>query len=727
MAEAEVRGALRVPFDMLYAGLGDKRACAPWDGQTLGLPDAALVPVVVWRFMMTRWAATVDAAASEAALGELVAFLAASLAPLDAPPTSPAACLGALSRLALRNAEFLELPRVRAAVLQYAVRAAGSTETTLAAVRILAAVPTEYCTRASAQELLPQLWCVEDKLVRGAVPLADVAAWAQLQSVVSRLAAAYPGAAPGATFCAQHYLDALARLDVGAHDVDALLQSSAELLTTLLKRDARATTAPVLTPAGPWPCAQRMTLHAHTIVWEFAAQARPAWTASLPLPTLDALAAELNAALASVRRAADGDASVALQLRLYAAQIQLAPPAASLSASHVGAQIREAVATLCAAHAAGSMSTDAAASLAAGLLACLVALGHRVAPEVVALLFAALHAALPTAANMDSIFVRLVVAMDADRYDQMLSTIEATLERALRDDGARLLFTDLAALLHVAALLLQHAPLGASRTAGRRFSSLVLRLTPLVVQMPALTAPAVALVERMCLHQARLLRAVDAPRILALVGVALGPRTVCESVEADASAIFGGLCNTLRALVRQRKDLIRPLLPHITELLSLLLPMLSSLLRANAGQAQRRRVYAATPRWIDVLRAPLGVSDARALSRLLTELAAKTAVATGPLTKRRRTEPAGATESLAKPMSKHAVYMLVAYVRCVTQPATTIAVPLRRELEPGLFALCDMCGDFERDAALKGMLDASGQVVFKALWTEWEHQRYKGA
>jgi len=25
------------------------------------------------------------------------------------------------------------------------------------------------------------------------------------------------------------------------------------------------------------------------------------------------------------------------------------------------------------------------------------------------------------------------------------------------------------------------------------------------------------------------------------------------------------------------------------------------------------------------------------------------------------------------------------------------------------------------------MLDASGQVVFKALWTEWEHQRYKGA
>ena len=216
--------------------------------------------------MTTRWAATVDAAASETALGELVAFLAASLAPLDAPPTSPAACLGALSRLALRNAEFLELPRVRAAVLQYAVRAAGSTETTLAAVRILAAVPTEYCTRASAQELLPQLWCVEDKLVRGAVPLADVAAWAQLQSVVSRLAAAYPGAAPGATFCAQHYLDALARLDVGAHDVDALLQSSAELLTTLLKRDARATTAPVLTPAGPWPCAQRMTLHALSLI-----------------------------------------------------------------------------------------------------------------------------------------------------------------------------------------------------------------------------------------------------------------------------------------------------------------------------------------------------------------------------------------------------------------------------------------------------------------------------
>ena len=78
-------------------------------------------------------------------------------------------------------------------------------------------------------------------------------------------------------------------------------------------------------------------------------------------------------------------------------------------------------------------------------------------------------------------------------------------------------------------------------------------------------------------------------------------------------------------------------------------------------------------------------------------------------------------------MAKHAIYILVAYVRCVTQSITTIAKPLRQELQPGLLVLFELVGEHERSAALKGMLDASGQVIFKALWSDWERQRYKGA
>ena len=141
--------------------------------------------------------------------------------------------------------------------------------------------------------------------------------------------------------------------------------------------------------------------------------------------------------------------------------------------------------------------------------------------------------------------------------------------------------------------------------------------------------------------------------------------------------------------------------------------------------AIERQIHASMPCWLNMVVSPLGLDAAQALRRVLSELAGKTSVI--HVSKKAKPHTPNMNETLAKSMTKHTVYILVAYARCVTMPHTTIAPNLRQEILPGLFALCDICGDFERDAALKSMLDASAQLVFKDIWRQWDAQRYKGA
>lgn len=214
------------------------------------------------------------------------------------------------------------------------------------------------------------------------------------------------------------------------------------------------------------------------------------------------------------------------------------------------------------------------------------------------------------------------------------------------------------------------------------------------------------------------LRSQDMAGICLLLSKFLAPSQEHDTITEPR--IFHKIVGVLSALVRQRRDLVTHALPHLGLLLrGLLLCMRAR--RANLGARQTALVMHTQPRWLSAAQ-PLGAEEARVLARLLEGLTAKTSVRvpTGPAT-----APAKA-ESLAKAFAKHAAYVLKAYVDAMGMPLVVLALDVRRELLPGLFALCGMVSEHSRDALMVSALDGGGRATLKALWKEYDKQRYVG-
>jgi Urb2/Npa2 family len=200
-----------------------------------------------------------------------------------------------------------------------------------------------------------------------------------------------------------------------------------------------------------------------------------------------------------------------------------------------------------------------------------------------------------------------------------------------------------------------------------------------------------------------------------------------KSKLEDASPIFNDIVAILTTLIRQRRDLLQAFIPQLSQLLG----TLTSLLRvphAQLGGAQQRLVAEAFPSWLNPFEQSLGEADARALARLLTSITARTQ--TLALRSRKRSREGDAidrTDFLSKPFARHAMHVMVAYVRAlIASPYMFIPNNVQRALEPGLFALCDITSGHDRDAALVGLLDPAGRTLMKRIWSNWEAQRYKG-
>ena len=166
-------------------------------------------------------------------------------------------------------------------------------------------------------------------------------------------------------------------------------------------------------------------------------------------------------------------------------------------------------------------------------------------------------------------------------------------------------------------------------------------------------------------------------------------------------------------------------LPHLSLLLRTLIKLTRSL-RPHLGGKQSAIVTDTLPPWINPT-APLSANEGRALARLLTALTTKSVSAIHYST---NTGTSGVesskAESLAKPFSRHAAYVLMAYIEVLNDPLCTLSLGMRRELEPGIFVLCEMIGEGSRDALMVSALDGNGKAIMKALWKEFEKQRYVG-
>jgi Urb2/Npa2 family len=84
--------------------------------------------------------------------------------------------------------------------------------------------------------------------------------------------------------------------------------------------------------------------------------------------------------------------------------------------------------------------------------------------------------------------------------------------------------------------------------------------------------------------------------------------------------------------------------------------------------------------------------------------------------KRQLTSTAGKT---AKAVSKHIPWFMMEYVALQAEyPLLVMEKPVQEALAPGLYALFDVLGTYEREMTMAS-LDNVGRGIFKKLWEEW--------
>ncbi|KAJ7169665.1 Urb2/Npa2 family-domain-containing protein [Mycena filopes] len=326
-------------------------------------------------------------------------------------------------------------------------------------------------------------------------------------------------------------------------------------------------------------------------------------------------------------------------------------------------------------------------------------------------------------------FTRLIGSHD-QKLDQLLSQICSTLPVAEFCHALQLVsecLSDMAYsarnmphLVHLAALLLSEHPPGTLKHTQKLLTSSLNTFTgrpeftngPLLLRLEVLR-----LLRQQCADNPASLRSLDIGCIWLLLSKFL---TKSKPHDAETStAVFHEITVIIGALIRLRRDLVALTLPNLGLVLQQLIATIRRP-RPQLGAKQTALVTDTLPVWLNSA-FPVGPEEGKALARLLETLTTKTTIRSNS-----STADTQRAESLARPFSKHAVYIIKAYIDAMNDPLCILPAELRKELRPGLFALCDMVNDHNRDAMMVSALDAGGKTIMKNLWTEYEKQKYIG-
>ncbi|KAF4605428.1 hypothetical protein EYR40_004212 [Pleurotus pulmonarius] len=272
-------------------------------------------------------------------------------------------------------------------------------------------------------------------------------------------------------------------------------------------------------------------------------------------------------------------------------------------------------------------------------------------------------------------------------------------------------------LLHLASVLLHDPPQGDLK-ASQKFSSECFRVfadaitsTPRPMQQQVL-----AFISTCCSERPAVLRPTDTGNLWSTLAKMVANSKLHD--EHTSQPMFQQIISIISTIVRLRRDLLVNNLPQLGHILSRLILCLRTT-RHNLGAMQKSMVLDTFPQWITA-EEPLTIREAKALARLLENINAKTVVRNNAAHQELQK-----AESLVKPFSKHASYILKAYVAVMNDPLCVLPLPIRKELQSGLFVLCGMVNDHSRDAIMVS-LDVGGKLTLKSLWQAYEKQRYHG-
>ncbi|KAJ6574877.1 Urb2/Npa2 family-domain-containing protein [Mycena capillaripes] len=275
-------------------------------------------------------------------------------------------------------------------------------------------------------------------------------------------------------------------------------------------------------------------------------------------------------------------------------------------------------------------------------------------------------------------------------------------------------------LVHLAALLLLEHPAGTLRHTQIFLTKCLNMFTdrieftngPLPLRLEVLR-----LLRQQCSDSPATLRTLDIGCIWSLLSKFLTRSKLHD--EETSNTVFHEINTIAGALIRLRRDLVTLTLPNLGMVLQQLIATIRRP-RPQLGAKQTALVTDTLPRWVNAT-FPVGPEEGKALARLLETLTTKTTIRSHS-----SATDAQRAESLARPFSKHAAYIIKAYIDAMNDPLCILPAELRKELRPGLFALCNMLNDHNRDAMMVSALDGGGKTIMKNLWTEYEKQKYIG-
>lgn len=214
-----------------------------------------------------------------------------------------------------------------------------------------------------------------------------------------------------------------------------------------------------------------------------------------------------------------------------------------------------------------------------------------------------------------------------------------------------------------------------------------------------------------------------------------------------ASRLFMSLVSIVSHLVQHRKDHISPLFANLVAALAGLIGPLrrggygttgsgsvdeDGDLAIGLGKRAEREARATFPFWVwEGGSQCISHVEGKAVGRLLGSLAAKT---TSNLKRKhgagsRSTTDGPKTISLVAPLSKHAPFIILPYLRACAHPTCPIPSAVRKELQGGWFEVMDSMGKWERESLMTAFLGSSEETeraVLRAMWKGWEKERYKG-
>jgi len=296
----------------------------------------------------------------------------------------------------------------------------------------------------------------------------------------------------------------------------------------------------------------------------------------------------------------------------------------------------------------------------------------------------------------------------------------AVLETAIQNANTA---TELANALHMTSVLVCRPPDSGARLASQAFSSTLRSIARLDSASPAEAVSAgIAFIKRVCEQKITILEVQDVAVIWSTfvgLGKASTNRASVAAASTISSVIYLSMIDIASAISSHRRDLLVPTFPQLVACLSGFMHILQA-----GGHATTP-----APMWASSGTPWAKAHHAKALTRLLVSLNTKSATLQHHKKRSEASRDDSNPTSLAGPLSKHAPFILVAFLRASTDNAAPLVPDVRKELTVGILEILGTMGKYEREALMRGFLTQSMEAertLLKQLWKDQERVRYKG-